>query len=222
MIPRSVMWAVAAAVLTLPGGAASADAQESRALSLLEAASARYQETSSLCADFSQTLSVPLLGQERSGRGRLCQTQPNLFAMRFEEPAGDVVVVDGTHVWIYYKSTDPGTVIRLPMADAPGGFDFHREFLDRPAEKYRATYEGTERVAGRETHRIRLVPRARGSYRAAVVWIDAQDRLLRQVRVEEENESVRTVTLSAVSLEPSIPQGWFTFTPPPGAQIISR
>lgn len=225
--PRVARWgALAAAALAgaaaVMGAAAPLDAQDSRALSLIEASSARYAEASTLCADFTQTLSVPLLGDERSGGGRLCQAQPDLFAMRFEEPAGDLVVVDGTWVWIYYPSTDPGTVLRLPVASAPGGFDLHREFLERPAEKYVATYEGTERVTGRETHRIRLVPRSPSGYVSAVVWIDTQDRLLRQVRVEEENESVRTVTLREIELGSKVPEGWFAFTPPPGVQIISR
>ncbi len=177
---------------------------------------------SAVCADFMQTLSVPLLGQESHGSGRLCQAQPDLFAMRFADPAGDAVVMDGTYVWIYYTSADPKTVIRLPVADAPGGFDLHREFLDDPARKYEITYEGTEKVGGHETARIRLVPRASASYQSAVVWIDESDHLLRRVKLEEENESVRTLTLSDVTLDPRIPDGWFTFTPPSGVQIISR
>jgi len=212
--------AIAALILALAPRGGSA--QEDRGLSVLEGASARYHAAKAVCADFTQTLSVPLLGQENHGSGRLCQEQPDLFAMRFDDPAGDVVVMDGTYVWIYYKSSDPKTVIRLPVADAPGGFDLHREFLENPAEKYEISYEGTEKVDGRETDRIRLVPRAPASYQTAVVWIDVGDHLLRRVKLEEENESVRTVTLSEVTFDPRIPEGWFTFTPPSGVQIISR
>jgi len=220
MRPFGLSAAIAGAILAL--APAGGTAQEGRGLSALEAASARYQAASAVCADFTQTLSVPLLGQESHGSGRLCQAQPNLFAMRFDDPAGDAVVMDGTYVWIYYKSADPKTVIRLPVADAPGGFDLHREFLENPAQKYEISFEGTETLGGRSTDRIRLVPRAPASYQAAVVWIDEGDHLLRRVKLEEENESVRTVTLSGVTLDPRIPDGWFTFTPPSGVQIISR
>lgn len=189
-------------------------------VAILEGAAARYAGAASLCADFTQHLSVPLIGQESTGRGRLCQARPDRFAMRFTDPPGDAVVADGTWVWVHYPSMDPSQVLRFPMAQAPGGFDLHREFLDRPAEKYQAAYEATERVAGRSTHRILLRPRAATTYRAAVVWIDAEDRLLRQVRVEEENGSVRTVTLTRVELGAPPPSGWFRFTPPPGARIV--
>jgi chaperone LolA len=185
----------------------------------METASARYREASSLCADFTQHLSVPLLGDERTGRGRLCQQRPDRFAMRFTDPAGDAVVVDGTWVWVYYPSMDAKQVLRFPMAATPGGFDFHREFLEDWASKYRVTLEGAETVAGRPTQRLRLVPKAGATYQAAVVWIEAGG-LLRQVRVEEENGSVRTVTLTSVEMGATPPAGWFTFTPPRGAQVI--
>jgi outer membrane lipoprotein-sorting protein len=191
-------------------------------MTVLEGASARYDRISTLCADFEQSLSVPLLKQEQTGRGRLCQSRPDRFAMRFTEPEGDVVVVDGTYVWVYYKSQDPKTVLRFPVGAAPGRFDLYGEFLQEPAEKYTATLDGREAVEGHDAYRIRLVPRTSASFKAAVVWIDVDDRLLRKVRVEEENESVRTVTLSNMDPAAQAPSGWFTFTPPPGAQVISR
>jgi outer membrane lipoprotein carrier protein len=213
---------VALAALTLGALPGSVWGQDGRALSILESASARYEGASSVCADFEQTLKVPLLSQENHGSGRLCQARPDRFAMRFDDPAGDVVVMDGTYVWIYYKSADPMTVIRLPVADAPGGFDLHREFLEGPAEKYRISYAGIERIGGRDTHHILLVPRKATSYVAAEVWIGGDDHLLRRVKIEEENESVRTLDLSNVTLDAKVPTDFFTFTPPPGAQIITR
>lgn len=213
-------FALAAGLLAAGVGAGPVAAQAPDPAAVLERAAARHARTTSLCADFVQHLSVPLLGEERTGRGRLCQERPDRFAMRFTEPAGDLVVVDGTWVWVYYPSMDARQVLRFPLASSPGGFDLHREFLERPTEKYRATWEAEEAIGGRPTHRIRLVPLTPAAYRAAVVWIDAADATLRQVRVEEENESVRTVTLSGLALDAAAPAGWFTFTPPAGAQVI--
>lgn len=212
---------LAVAVGVACAGVPSLQAQE-MALPLLEAASAKYQASTTLCADFEQRLSVPLLGEESTGRGRLCQRQPDLFGMRFSDPEGDAVVVDGVHVWIYYPSMDEKTVIRFGMADSPGGFDFHREFLERPAEKYDLTYETMEMVAGQPTHRILLIPREDDSYRSAKLWIDVEGSLLRQVQVVEENDSVRTLTLESVELGAVVPDSWFVFELPEGAQVIAR
>ena len=90
------------------------------ALSLLEATAANYEHVNQFCADFTQVLSVPLLGDERTGTGQMCQARPNKFAMRFSDPEGDLVVVDGEWVWLYYPSLDPNQVIRFAMAEASG------------------------------------------------------------------------------------------------------
>ena len=216
-------WLAGTALSMLGMGPHMALAQVGDPLSLLEATAASYAHVRQFCADFTQRLSVPLLGDERTGAGQMCQARPNKFAMRFSDPEGDLVVADGEWVWLYYPSLDPNQVIRFAMADASGAYDLHREFLEDPAGKYEVTYEALDEVAGRQTHRLRLIPRARSSYEAAVIWIDHQDPVLRQVRIEDENGTVRTITLERVDLDPvALDDGWFTFTPPPGAQVISR
>ena len=70
-------------------------AQDATALSLMEEAGARYREIRGFCATFEQALVVPLLGETTYSKGSLCQESPNLFAMRFSDPEGDLLVADG-------------------------------------------------------------------------------------------------------------------------------
>lgn len=196
-------------------------AQQDRGLAVLQGAAERYSAVDQLCADFRQHLLVPLLGDERTGTGRLCQAKPNRFAMRFTDPEGDAIVIDGESVWIYYPSLDPKQVVNVPMSERSGGHDFHREFLEDPDTKYHVTYEAVEDVAGSRAHRLRLVPREPVSYRAAVLWIDEGAPVLRQIRIEEENGTVRTITLGSVEFDAKPDPDWFTFTPPEGALVIS-
>lgn len=207
-----------AVALAVPAAARAQD----RGLEVLHAAAERYAGLATLCADFSQHLEVPLLSSERTGTGRLCQGRPNLFAMRFTDPAGDLVVVDGEFAWVYFPSSDARTVIRTSAENSAGGQDFHREFLIAPESKYDVEYEGTDEVAGHATHRLRMIPRMPATYRAAVVWIDQGNPVLRQMRLEEENGSVRTVTLTNVGFGAEPGDGWFTFTPPAGALVLAR
>ncbi len=190
-------------------------------LAIMRAAAERYQGVEALCADFTQHLQVPLLGDERTGEGRVCQARPNKFAMRFTQPDGDRVVIDGESVWVYYPSLDEKQVMRMPVAQQRGGHDFHREFLEDPETKYQVSYEGSDTVAGRATHRLRLVPRGRASYTAATLWIDEGQPALRRLRIEEENGTVRTITLSNIDFTSDPDGAWFTFTPPEGALIVS-
>jgi chaperone LolA len=193
---------------------------QDQGMALLQQASARYAPVSTLCADYVQHFVNPLLDQERDARGRLCQARPNLFAMRFTDPTGDVLVVDGAHFWYYFPSSDARQAFRAPVGQGTGGRDFHREFLENPEQKYTVTYEGAETLAGASTFRLRLVPKTRQSYRAAILWIEQGTSLLRQVRVEEENGNRRTITLSDIQFDVTPPTGFFVFTPPRGVTVL--
>ncbi len=211
---RTVLATLLLAVTQVPVAA------QDRGMEILQQASRRYAPVTSLCADFVQHLRVPLLGQEETARGRLCQEQPNLFGMRFTEPAGDLIVVDGESMWYYMPSNDAKQYFRFPIERGTGGLDFHREFLESPEQKYDVTYESADEIAGTATHRLRLRPKERTSYRAAVLWIEQATSVLRVIRLEEENGNERTINLRDVAYDATPPAGFFEFTPPPGALEI--
>lgn len=199
-----------------------AAAQDPKATALLEEAGARYRSVRSFCSRFEQTLEVPLLQQTTHSRGTLCQAQPNLFAMRFTDPSGDLVIADGEAFWVYYPSVDRIQVLRFELAHPPGGLDFHREFLEDPAGKYHLAYQGEDRVGGRRTHVLTARPKEEAGFRAAQIWLDAERFLIVRARIEMENGSVRTVTLSDFRLDPPPDPQRFRFVPPPGTQVIRR
>ena len=218
--PRLRHSSLLAALALVPAGASAQ--QPADPYEVLDRAAARFASIGTLCADFHQSLDVPLLRQSKEGTGRMCQRGKNLFSMRFRQPAGDVVVVDGSHLWVYYPSQDPEQVFRAPLRELGVGLDFQREFLEAPREKYRAEMKGAETAGGEPAWRIRLVPRADAPYRDADVWIGRDDRLLRRVEIREENGSVRTITLSDIEVDPALGGDVFTFEPPASAHIVSR
>lgn len=195
---------------------------QARALEILERAAARYRALETVCATFVQRLRVELLRQERTSRGRMCHRRPGLFAMRFTDPAGDVIVADGESLWLYYPSVAPGQVIRSRADGVPGGFDFEGEFLADPDAKYAASLGGTEVVNGRRVYVLKLVPRQRSAYERVTLWIDAEGWLVRRLEIVEENGTVRRLELRDLQIDPRIPADFFRFTPPPGVQVIER
>ncbi len=216
-------WATALAVLVsaapLLAQAAAADPPAAR--EAVAAAAQRYTQFSSLCADFRQSLVAGVLGRETRSAGRLCQRSPNLFEMAFSEPAGDRIVVDGRHVWVWNRSINPETVIRLPLDPTRGGaFDFYREFLSDPLERYEISGGSTEEIGGVATVVVELVPRESRGYVGATAWIDPETDLIRRISIEEESGNVRTVTLHDLRLDPAIPAGTFVFEVPEGVSIV--
>jgi outer membrane lipoprotein carrier protein len=211
LLPIPLLLAIA---LPAPG-------QES-GLAALEAASARYATFQTICADFRQRLENPLLDEEKTSSGRLCQRRPNLFRMDFSDPDGDEVVADGAHFWLFYKSLNPDQVLQFPLDPERGGLDFFREFLLDPTSKYEVVSEGRESIDGFLTWRLSLTPRTPRGLASARVWVDPEAALIRRIEVVDDNGLLRRVDLSDMALDPALAPDHFTFTVPPGVDVVSN
>ncbi len=207
----------AAADTPVPAGAQDAGARAMRA------AAAAYERLRSLRASFTMVVENPLLRRTTTSRGTLYQRSPDRIKLLFTDPAGDVIVGDGTYFWIYYPSVDSLQVMRAPAAQAgSGGVDLRAQFVGDPVERFRYTLHGTETVGGREATLLTLVPIADADYRQLRAWIDTQDFLARRFEITEHNGLVRRFDLERLEINPSLDDAIFRFAPPPGARIIER
>src|SRR6266545_4191872 len=154
---------------------------------ILDRASASYDSVRTLAADFVQVVENPMLGDPDTTRGKLFQRRPNYFAMRFSEPKGDRIVADGRRLWLYTPSTTPGQVIRTAIpANGTTGPNLIAQFVERPHERYRASYVRSDSLAGETVDVIALVPRTSDlPYSDAVVWIGKDDALIRRIDLAE-------------------------------------
>jgi len=198
-----------------PGGeAADPDA-------ILAAADRAYSALRSLRASFIQRVDVPLLDRTSQGHGIWYQEGRDRFRMDFDDPPDDVFVADGTYLWLYQPSANPNQVLRCELAEGrqtAGGMDVLGRILSEARASYDATYEGTAIVSGQDTHTITLRPRGDSEYRLVRVWVAGSDDLVRRFRIEEENETIRTVTLADLEPNVSLDDALFHFTPPPGVE----
>ena len=107
-----------AAALLLAGAAGIAQAQTAE--SVLAAAESRYASITTMQAPFVQTIINPMLGGPVQTRGSLYIQKPGHFAMRFSDPEGDRIVVDGEWMWAYAPSSVEGQVIRQHIPETGG------------------------------------------------------------------------------------------------------
>ena len=117
MIPLPAFARVAAlSALLLSSGAAhpTAGIAQEDARALVSRASSVYRGLQSLRADFDQLIQNPMIGDQAS-RGVLIQSGQARLAMRFSEPEGEAIVIDGEYIWVYTPSTTPGQVLRMPL-----------------------------------------------------------------------------------------------------------
>lgn len=197
--------------------------QAQQADSLIDRTATAYRGLRSLTADFDQVVSNEMIGTFKS-RGTLAQAGPSRLSMRFTDPAGEAIVIDGTSIWIYTPSTAPGQVLRTPIANAAGyGVNLLGWLLDKPAERYTVSYLRQDTVSGTTVDVLRLTPAVQGlPFTSATLWLARSDALPRRLEVTELSGNHRTLTLSKLATNATLPAGTFTFTPPPGVKIIDQ
>lgn len=194
-----------------------------RARRLIRRAAERYRQLRSLRAHFRDTSEVPLLDRRRSGEGTWYQKGRGRFKMDYEEPPRDVIVADGSYLWLYYPSTHPGQVVRTRIESHPTGtqmVDLQGRIFREARQGYDARYGGTREVLGRSTHLVVLTPTGPSPYRKVRVWIDATNDLVRKFEITEDNK-VRTVVLTDPEPDVAIPDSVFSFEVPEGVEVFS-
>ena len=183
-----------------------------------------YRSLSSLSADFVQLIDNPMIDSATS-KGTLVQAGEDQLAMRFTDPPGEAIVIDGEKIWVYTPSTTPGQVIRmaLPSGGPVYGYNILAWLLDRPAERYTATYVRGDRLNGRAVDVVQLDPAVPDlPFERAIVWLDKEDGLPRRLEITEHSGAARTLTLSKVRTNRTVPDDTFTFKVPPGVRIVDQ
>jgi len=219
----AVLFTAIAASLLVAAGTASAPESTEDVRAVLARAEADYDALNSLEAQFEKTIEVTLLGRSRTGSGTWYQKGRGRFVMDFSDPADDLIVADGSYLWLYYPSTHPGQVIRSEIdagATGAGMVDLQGRIFDEAASGYDAVFEDGEAIDGHATQLIRLTPTAESPYRRVRIWIDATTYLVRKFEILETNETLRTVVLRDLKPNHPIADELFRFTPPADADVF--
>ena len=213
---------VALALTLVTAGSAQAQGQDAEAI--VGRSSRVYRSLSSLTADFVQVIDNPMIDSAES-RGTLIQAGSAKLSMRFTDPPGEAVVIDGEHVWVYTPSTVPDQVLRLkaPSGGPVYGYNLLAWFLDRPAERYEAKYLREDKVGTRAVDVVELTPAVPDlPFERAVISLDRQDGLPRRLEITEKSGALRTLALSNLRVNRRIPDSTFEFKVPSGARVVDQ
>ena len=201
-----------------------AEARGQDAESIVGRSSRVYRSLSSLAADFVQVIDNPMIDSAES-RGTLVQAGSAKLSMRFTEPPGEAVVIDGEHVWVYTPSTVPDQVLRLqaPSGGPVYGYNLLAWFLDRPSERYQAKYLREDKVGSRAVDVVELTPAVPDlPFERAVIWLDRQDGLPRRLEITEKSGALRTLALSNLRVNARVPDSTFEFKVPSGVRVVDQ
>lgn len=199
-----------------PGAGFAQDADQ-----VMERTARAYRGLTSFSADFWQVIDDAMLGTFRS-RGHLVQAGDDRLAMRFTDPAGEAIVLDGRDAWVYTPSTTPGQVMKIAIANLPEFFNLSRLLTD-PSRRFEASGLRQERVNGRLTDVVSLTPKDPNlPFSEATIWVDREDGLPRRLRFQERTGGVRTLTFTEVRGNQRLSAQAFTFVVPAGVRVVDQ
>ncbi len=183
-----------------------------------------YRSLGSLQANFVQTIQDRAQGDTLVSRGTVIQAGNNNFAMRFTDPDGEAIVIDGQYIWTYTPSTAPNQVFRAPIPTDPVyGANFLAALLDRPSERYDVAYVDRETVSGHPTDVVALTPKSNSiPFIRARLWLGVDDALPYRIELDEAPGFRRILELSKLRPNASYSRKTFTFTVPPGIRVIDQ
>ncbi|HUF27787.1 MAG TPA: outer membrane lipoprotein chaperone LolA [Gemmatimonadaceae bacterium] len=215
-------WITGVAVAAMLANASPAGAQDAAQVAV-DRAVAAYEGMKTLRATFEQTLTNPLTGSTMHASGEFQRQQPNLISVRFTDPAGDLIVVDGSAIWMYLPSTNPGQAFKMPM-DAAGAMAFDPAQLMRdPGTRFEITDGGSATIGSRSVRVVKLAPGSRTEpFTSATLWIDDADGLIRQFEVVEQTGITRRIRMLTIQPNAVVQRASFSFTPPRGVQVVDQ
>lgn len=172
-------------------------------------------QTQSFRAGFIQTITPRQGGEARQTTGKIAFVRPNRFRWEIEKPYPQLMVADGTRVWVFDPDLQQVTRRKLdqsigqtPAALLAGDGTLDKAFilnnLERTGEGM-AWVDATPRSSDSGFTRIRL-----GFRGAQLKAMEMEDAFAQKIRID----------FLRVEQNPSLSAEQFRFTPPPGVDIL--
>jgi len=167
-------------------------------------------------ADFTQTVTDKNGRVTQQASGRMAFARPGKFRWDYSKPYEQVIVGDGSKLWLYDTDLDQVTV--KPLGDVIAGTPAALLAGDNAIEKYFSLKDagqggGLEWLEATPKNKDTSFERIRMGFKGDV---------LVQMELFDFFGQRTTLKLSKFARNPSIPASKFKFTPPKGADIIGE
>jgi outer membrane lipoprotein carrier protein len=182
-----------------------------------------YEKTTSMSASFRQVTSVRMSRREKKGAGTLIIGKPGRMRWDYLAPAPQVLVSDGKTVTMYFEQSNQMIVTAAEeylQSDVTYSFftgqgDILRDFEVMPAPEDAGAEPGA--------YAIKLVPRKpHPQVEELRLWADRDTFFITRLQVIDQFGSITDLFFTGIKTDVEIPAALFTFTPPPGTEIIRQ
>ena len=184
--------------------------------SSIEELKALLRGTTTARAQFAQIVLDKDLKVLQQASGDMAFARPGRFRWEYSKPYEQIIVGDGTRLWIYDKDLNQVTVRKLegalgksPAALLAGSNEIENGYTlsSVGAEQGLDWLEAVPKNRDTVFERIRL-----GFGKTGLEAMELRDQF----------GQMTVIKFSGVKRNTELPPGWFTFTPPAGADVISE
>ena len=176
----------------------------------------RIDKVEGLSAEFSISTYMAALDQNRESSGRLYILRKK-SKLRLEQ-ADQTIVSDGKSVWTYIPVNQQ--IIVMPAEASKAGIR-PDEFLFFYTNQYTHTLIGDEMIDGVVHYKLHLKANTvLADFPELRIWVDSGEWLTRRVLYADDMGSETVVQFTHIRLNPDMPSGTFTMSPPEGVEVV--
>lgn len=175
-----------------------------------------FAEVNSYSAQFNQVVMDEALNPIQESSGTLLIERPNKFRWDYDAPLKQQIVSDGKQIWVYDKDLQQVTVRSLSggLGDTPAVLLAGRGRLE---DSFSVAAMGTQG----NLQWARLQPKRKdGGYED--IRVGFEDGKLRVLEMVDGFGQTTRVTLKGARENTKIDAGRFSFTPPPGVDVVGE
>ena len=212
--------------LVMAGPSSAQVGQKGKDLSieqLVEAVKAAYADADAMRADFVQVQSTVGFGPGEKQRGKVVFQRPKKMRWEFKAPVPKSFITDGKKMWVWSPRENDGkgqVIIYENLAASSGMSDLLADLsaLDEHFSVELATDDGQVK----RSHVLLATPKKEGAdIKHLKLWLVRRNYQLERVEVTDQFGNVTDMSFSQVKINPAnIKKTEFSFTPPPGAEVI--
>ena len=189
------------------------DARAQTAEEVMNAVRMRLNGVETLAADFDQTFSSEYLDQTETKTGTIL-LKGDMYRV---ETASQTFVTNGRITWIYNRPENQ--VLINNYVEDETTFSLNRFLFDFDELYYVVEMDSPPTDPGHHRIKLRAMDPA-AFFPEVTITVRREDHQITRLEVVDANETVITINLTSVVLDPAIPEDAFSFEPPEGSEIV--
>jgi outer membrane lipoprotein carrier protein len=181
-----------------------------------------YEKTKDYTADFIQIYRRVALSQDTESRGTLQLKRPGLVRWAYAKPTEKLFLVDGKRLWMAdpeyeqvmvdanFKTSELSATIKFLWGEGKLTDNFTAKLID--GKPLGATKEKA----------LELTPKTGATYAKVVLLVDPSSGEVKESVLYESAGNTNRFKFTNVKLNTGLKEDLFTYTPPPGWEVIHR